>query len=184
MEYRDEERNPWPWVAIVVGILIFLGASWWVASAATRGDDIVLTEEQQRQPSQQPQEDQQAEQPASEQPTATEQQPPVNIYVERTPQQPEQPPVVIIVPQDEQPPRASEGTELSRVELPARFTYRGSTWTASDHDASPNRDDLTNTGASIDGRAIYVKNDDDPPYDAVYVETERNSGVFVRYTRR
>jgi|GEM_PF-2854128 len=194
MEYRDERRNPWPWVAIIAGLLIFLAASWWIASASTRGDDIVLLDEEEEQPASrqptqpgQPSTQQPSQQPgsrpATEEPTVTEQQPPVNIYVERTPERPEQRPVVVVVPRGDQP-RATDGGQLSQVDVPAQFRYRGSSSEADDQAVSPRSEDLTDTGASVDGHAIYVQRDDDPPYDAVYVETEPGSEVYVRYTRR
>lgn len=184
-EHRDETRNPWPWVGIVIGMLIFLGASWWIATAGTRGNytPIQPTTTQPMQPAEQPSQ-QPAKQPAAEKPTVTEQQPRVSIYVERTPQQPDQSPVVVIVPEGQQPPKGSDGTEVKPVDLPARFKYQGSTWDATDQAVSPDPSTLTDTGASVNGNEIYVDQTDKPPYDAVYVETEPGSGVYVKYTKR
>lgn len=187
MEYRrddDTRSNPWPWVAIIVGILIFLTAAWWIAGASSRDRETVLLppDEPERtepaQPSTQPtQPDQTTE------PTVTERQPPVNIYVQRTPEQPNRRPVIVVVPEGQQPPR-SDGMRLSEVDVPAEFRYQGSVWQASDQATSPDPDDLVDTGANIEGKDIYAERNDRPPYDTVYVETEPDSGVFVRYTKR
>ncbi len=186
MEYRNEDhaRSPWPWVAVILGILIFLGVALWVASAGNREDQVAVTDQQPQQPTTTEPPQPEMQQPATERPTATEQQPPVNIYVERSPDQPDQRPVIVVVPDDQRPPSASDGSEVSPVNVPARFTYQGMTWQADGQTTSPDPDTLTDTGATIEGNAIYVERADKRPYDSVYVETERDSGVFVKYTRQ
>jgi len=183
--HREDRSNPWPWVAIIAGLLVFLGASWWVGMAATRNN--------QRAPAVQTQQPVQPQQPAqpstgqtqtgqAAQPTATQQQPPVNVYVQ-TPQSPGERPVVVIVPEGKQPPQAN-GSQLSEVNIPARFKYLGSIWQASDQAVSPDQSTLKDTGANIGGNEIYVDHNDKPPYDAVYVETEPGSGVYVKYMKQ
>lgn len=62
--------------------------------------------------------------------------------------------------------------------LPESFIFEGRSWQFAE---GPVQVDVLTTGALTDGRVIYRRQNDNPPYDALYIETAPNSGQFYMY---
>lgn len=170
MEYHPRDRRgvaPWVWVLVVLAAIILIFVVWWaVAAQPTEETVIVPPAEREREP---------VGEPAQQQPVVVERERPVNIYIER-----DQPrPNVIIVPRDEQPAMAQD--QIRQVDLPSLFRYMDRTWEPTEQTVSREDEQLVRTGASIDGNAVYAREDATQPYDELFVEAEPGSGIYVRY---
>lgn len=183
MEYRTtpetpvrRDRTPWIWLLVVLLAIALVLVIWWAVAARGRERPMVTApEEKERVEAEQPAVQPPPEQPLAEQPVVVEREQPVNIYV-----QPERPSMrVIIVPQGERPPQAKP--RLRKVDLPGRLRYQGEAWEPSDEAFVQEAIDLKDTGASVDGNIVYVEEDAEPPYDALYLETQPGSGIYVQY---
>lgn len=193
--YYRRGLPPWVWVLIVLGAILLVFVVWWTVAAGSRQQIVVVpaggetTVQPSTQPAQpapaQPAQPTQPTMPTTSvspsRPTAQSQKPivivrehPVNVYV-----QPKSPtPSVIVVPKNEQPPAGVASARPSS--LPGAFSYQNKTWQPS-NEAVTDKTTLRNTGAVVNGDAIYVKVDAQPPYDELYVETSPGSGILVRY---
>ena len=79
------------------------------------------------------------------------------------------PPVVTPVPPPSpSPPRG----------LPATVSFGGKSWRFS---GGPIGVEVVTTGQYTDDQVIYRKQGDQPPYDALYIESAPNSGKFYKY---
>jgi hypothetical protein len=62
--------------------------------------------------------------------------------------------------------------------LPQSFAFEGQTWQFS---SGPVQIEVLTTGEYADNHIIYSKQNDKPPYDALYLESKPNSGRFYKY---
>lgn len=175
MEYHvhDDDRHyvaPWVWILIVLLAIILIFVIWWAVAAQSPQRTVVVPGQEQpvtppvQQPAQQP-----PAQPTQAAPPQVVERP-VTIYVERG----QAPSTVYIVPKGEQPPQATQ-----RLSLPGEFIYEGRNWKPSD--TALTSDTFADTGASVAGNTVYAGPDDQPPYSALYLETQPGSGVYVEY---
>lgn len=172
MEYIHDRRRtpPWVWVLVTLGAVILVFVIWWAVAASGPRETVVVTPEE-RQPSVEPTPQQP---PPSEQPVVVEPSQPVNIFIERN-----RPTAVIIVPRGQEPPEAREN--LEEVALPGEFRYRNRIWQATTEVVMGDQANLRDIGATVDGNPIYADQDARPPYDVLHLETEKGSGIFIKY---
>ncbi|MHB1001517.1 MAG: hypothetical protein ACYC27_19935 [Armatimonadota bacterium] len=79
------------------------------------------------------------------------------------------------------PPPDMNGGNGSQTDIgmPESFTFQGKQWQLAD---GPLKVDVVTTGEITGDYIIYRKQNDSSPYDALYLETQPNSGEFYRYT--
>lgn len=172
MEYIHDRRHipPWVWVLVALGAVILVFLVWFAVAASGPRETVVVTPEE-KQPSV---ERTPPQPPPSEQPVVVEPPQPVTIFIERN-----RPTTVIIVPRGQEPPEAREN--LQEVTLPGEFRYRNRIWRATTEVVMGNEANLRNIGATVDSNPIYADYDAVPPYDVLYLETEKGSGIFITY---
>lgn len=62
--------------------------------------------------------------------------------------------------------------------MPAQFTFNRRSW---EFAGGPVTIEVLTTGEHINDHIVYSKQGDQPPFDALYIETAPNSGEFYRY---
>ncbi|HET6457046.1 MAG TPA: hypothetical protein VFI02_21820 [Armatimonadota bacterium] len=168
MEYRAPEDNrgvaPWIWVLIVLLAILLVFVVWWAVAAQSQR---TVTVPGPAQPTTPP-----AQQPAQTTPPQVVERP-VTIYIERG----QTPSTVYIVPKGQQPP--PQATE--QVSLPGEFSYAGKNWEPAGQAVPSDSVKLVDTGLQVEGNTIYADEGAQPPYRALYLQTQPGSGVYIKY---
>lgn len=94
-------------------------------------------------------------------------------YLEPPPSPPVKPTPTTLPPS---PP--AETSDQAQPGTPRAFTYAGQMWVLSD---GPVRVNVESIGKLPDGHVVYAEVEDTPPYDALYLETAPNSGLYQKY---
>ncbi|MDO8587453.1 MAG: hypothetical protein Q7T82_10470 [Armatimonadota bacterium] len=171
---------PWAWVAMALGALLVILIVWLVAAS----NRPIPEEQYGTQPAPSPTAP--APEVAPSAPVTPEVTPPapsapvekpVRVYIYERPQAA---PRVIAVPQGAKEPQRSKGYES--VDLPGQFTLSGRDWQAA---AGALITDetllLKDNGMRVEGHVVYVADNDDKPFDALYIETASGSGKYIKY---
>jgi hypothetical protein len=171
MEHTRKRQNTqtWIWALITVETIILAFVVWW-AVATSQPEKIVIAGP--------PQEGStsaiQHQQELSEQPSIVEPKEPVSIFIQR-----EHPTKVIIVRSGQEPPQAKES--LRKISLPVEFKYQNKLWRITTEAGRNKEKALKDIGAIVESNRIYAEQNDQLPYDSLYLETEKNSEIFVKY---
>lgn len=91
---------------------------------------------------------------------------------------PPSPPVKPTPPTPVPPSPPGETSDQTQVGAPTVFTYAGQMWVLSD---GPVRVTVESKGKLPDGRVVYAEVEDTPPYDALYLESASNPGLYYKY---
>lgn len=92
----------------------------------------------------------------------------------------EAPPSPPVKPTPTTPPPSPPGETSDQAQsgTPRAFTYAGQMWVLSD---GPVRVNVERINELPDGRVVYARVEDTPPYDSLCLESAPNSGLYHKY---
>ena len=96
----------------------------------------------------------------------------------------EQPPTPAVPPTTTEPETVTPttpgtpGTGQIPQGLPEAFTFQGRTWQFAE---GPVQVEVVTTGEYADDHIIYQRQNRQPPFQELFLETEPNSGIFYKY---